>query len=264
MGVRTHLRTEAIVLRRKDHGESDWIVTLFTRDFGKIKGIAKGARRSRRRFANTLDDFCCLNLIFSQRGRGSLVFLESSDIVEHFGEIRLCVEKTALASYLVELLDAFTPEGKPNRELYETLRGFLILLNAGAPMGNLARFYEIRLLAACGYDPALDRCARCGTTMASAPSLVFHAAEGGVLCPACLPAGPPGLPLSQGAAKTLLLAKRLPIPRLVSLSLTPQTARETEEILGVFVNHLLGRELLSLQVLRQIRQFSIDTSRKNK
>jgi DNA repair protein RecO (recombination protein O) len=69
MTARTSHKTEAIVLRRFDYGESDWIVTFYTSDFGKIRGIAKGARRSQKRFANTLELFSCSHILFSGGAR---------------------------------------------------------------------------------------------------------------------------------------------------------------------------------------------------
>ena len=143
---RTALRTEAIVLRTIDYGESDRIVTFCTADFGKIRGIAKGARRSRKRFANAIEPFCCSRILFSRRSPDSLALIEGSDVICHFPSIRADLEKTLSASYLIDLTDQFTLEDKKNEELFSLLLGFLRLLEAVPAREALLRIFEIRLL----------------------------------------------------------------------------------------------------------------------
>jgi DNA repair protein RecO (recombination protein O) len=96
--ARTLQQTEAIVLRVIDYGESDRIVTFCTADFGKIRGIAKGARRSRKRFVNTLEPFSCSRVHFSRRGPDTLALIEGCDVLSHFPGIRADLEKTLAAS----------------------------------------------------------------------------------------------------------------------------------------------------------------------
>jgi len=249
----TH-KTAAIVLRTTSYGESDRIVTFFTSDFGKLKGIAKGAKNSRRRFVNTLDPFSCSQLLFSQQNPDRLAFLESCDMVDHFGDIRSHLEKTVFASYLVELVDAFTLEGKKNAALFELLQDFLGLMNRTETPDSLVRFFEIRLLKLVGYDPVLDRCVDCDQLIDSPGSYRFHPPAGGLKCGACSPAGQAHLTISPGTAKTLLLAKDMPVEKLSRIVLTRQAALESRRVLGRFITHILGKELKSLQVLDQINQ----------
>jgi len=93
----TH-KTAGFVLRSLQYGESDLIVTFYTREFGKIKGIAKGAKRSRKRFANVFEPFSLTQIIFSRRNRDSLAFIDACDILDHFAAIRMDLEKTLTAS----------------------------------------------------------------------------------------------------------------------------------------------------------------------
>src|SRR2546430_13573204 len=101
----------AIVLRARDYSESDRIVTLLTRDFGKLAGIAKGAKASRRRFERKLETFSHVMLYFRRRPHGQLVFItraEAADLAQHVLDDDLA--KIALGSYMLELTDALTTE----------------------------------------------------------------------------------------------------------------------------------------------------------
>ena len=114
MNTRVVHKSPAIVLHGLDYGESDRIVTFYTHDFGKLKGIAKGARRSRKRFSNALEPFSYGNIIFSKKGRGTLALIEGIDIINHHAKIREDLGNTLMSSYLIELIDKFTLEGKKN------------------------------------------------------------------------------------------------------------------------------------------------------
>ena len=254
MNPRTQHRTEAIVLRLLDYGESDRIVTFFTAGYGKVRGIAKGARRSRKRFANVLEPFCFSNLLFSRRGPDSLALIDSSEAISQFPAIRGDLEKTLRASYLIDLTDQFTPDDKKNEPLFKLVRDFLFLLEARPAAESLLRFFEVRLLRLSGYDPVLDRCLVCQKPIGKETSYRFQAADGGLTCNGCRPSGGVGIPVSLGTIRTLLLGREVEIDRLGSILLSPQSADESRKILAQFIRHLLGREVKSLHVLNEIRR----------
>ena len=257
MGGKASYKTAAIVLRTMNYGESDRIVTFFTCDYGKLKGIAKGAKNSRKRFVNTLDPFSHSQLLFSPRGPDALAFLESCDMVNHYGNIRSHLEKTVFASHLVELVDAFTPEGKKNADLFNLLRDFLELMERTETPDSLARFFEIRLLKHMGYDPVLDRCIHCQAPISSAQDYRFHPVAGGIKCGTCSPGDHTPLSVSTGTVRTLLLAKDMPVEKLGRIILSRQAAMESRRLLGHFITHILGKELKSLKVLSQIDQMGL-------
>lgn len=257
MIARTPQRTEAIVLRFFNYGESDRIVTFYTADFGKLKGIAKGAQRSRKRFANALEPFCCLELHFSRRGE-ALALIEGADTLCHFETLRTDLDRGLTAACLIDLTDQFTGEEKPNTALYRLLHDFLGLLDAGAVApASLLRFFELRLLGLSGYEPTLDRCQACHTPVGSGFSYRFSASAGGLLCGGCRPDTPDALPVSLGTIRTLALGRELPPERLGRLLWSPQAALESRRLLERFIRHLLGRDLKSVQVLREIQRLGL-------
>jgi len=255
--ARTPQQTEAIVLRVIDYGESDRIVTFCTADFGKIRGIAKGARRSRKRFVNALEPFSCSRIHFSRRGPESLALIEGCDILSHFPGIRADLEKTLAASYLIDLTDQFTPEDKKNEASFFLLLDFLRLLEGTAMTEALLRFFEIRLLRISGYDPVLDHCLCCKMPIGKQGAYFFDAAKGGLTCNGCRPGSPDAIPVSLGTIRTLLLGREMEIGRLCRLLLSGQSADESRRLLAHFIRHILGRELRSVHVLNEIRRLGI-------
>lgn len=255
--TRTQQQTEAIVLQVIDYGESDRIVTFCTADFGKIRGIAKGARRSRKRFANALEPFSCSRVQFSRRGPDSLALIEGCDVLSHFPGIRADLEKTLAASYLIDLTDQFTPEDKKNEASFLLLHDFLRCLDGTAMTDALLRFFEIRLLRISGYDPVLNHCLCCKTPIGKQAAYRFDAAKGGLTCDVCGPINRDAIPVSLGTIRTLLLGREMEIGRLGRLLLSDQSADESRRLLAHFIRHILGRELKSVHVLNEIRRLGI-------
>ena len=257
MKARIQHRTEAIVLRLFDYGESDRIVTFYTAGFGKLRGIAKGARRSRKRFANALEPFSCSQILFSSRGPDSLALIEASDVICHFPAIRADLEKTLSASYLIDLTDRFTLEDKKNEALFSLLHAFLKMIEAGPFTEAILRFFELRLLRLSGYEPVLDHCLICKMPLEKETTYRFKAADGGLTCIACRPDSPDAIPVSLGTIRTLLLGREMEIDQLGRLLLSDQSADESRQLLAIFIRHILGRELKSVHVLNDIRRLGI-------
>jgi DNA repair protein RecO (recombination protein O) len=257
MNAPTRHKTEAIVLRFLDYGESDRIVTFYTRDYGKIRGIAKGARRSRKRFANALELFCFSQIVFSRKGRDSLALLEESRVYHHFENIRQDLEKTLMSSYLVELTDQFTLEDKKSSELFQLLHDFLEQINNSDCTEALLRFFEVRLLKHVGYQPVLDRCVACQAPVNGDDVYQFHARAGGIRCGACHPSGETALPISPGTVKTLLMGRDIDMAKMNRLLMSDRAAQESRQMLAHFIRHLLGKELKSHLVLNQIRKMGL-------
>ena len=257
MSARKQYGTEAICLRLFDYGESDRIVTFCTTGFGKIRGIAKGAKRSRKRFANSLEPFCLSHILFTRRGPDSLAMIDSSEVISHFPVIRADLDKTLRASYLIDLTDQFLPEDKKSEAVFGLLHAFLRLLEDQPATESLLRFFEIRLLKLAGYDPTLDRCLLCGTPVGTASAHRFFSADGGLTCLSCRPDSAGGVPLSLGTIRTLLLGRDMPVEKLGQIRLSGQSADESRQLLAHFIRHLLGRELKSLHVLNEIRRLGV-------
>jgi DNA repair protein RecO (recombination protein O) len=255
MSTRESHKTTGFVLRTLSYGESDLIVTFYSHDFGKLKGIAKGAKRSKKRFANVFEPFSLTEIIFSRKDRDALAFIESCNVIEHYHTIRQDLEKTLIASYFIDLADHFSPEGKNNEKLFQLLQNFLIMLSQEKASDCAIRFFEMRLLKLTGFEPALDHCIICKTPVTNGNAYYFYASEGGIKCSACAKPQRYEQPISTGTVRTLLLGKDMDIDKIKLIALTDSLAIESRNILIGFITHVLGREVKSLKVMEQVRRF---------
>ncbi len=245
-------KTQAFVLRFLNYGESDRIVTFFTREFGKLRGIAKGARRSRKRFPNAIEPFSHSLLLFSRRSESDLAIIENCDVINHYPIIRSDLSKTMAASYMIDLTDHFTVEGKKGVGIFQLLDDFLKLLERNNGLEETMRFFELNLLRLSGYEPVFERCVICNTPFDKINAACFDMEMGGIRCPLCGRSDQRYMPVSTGTIKTLLMGKKAGTDRMNRLILSENALRESRDILRHFIRHILGKEPKSLQVLDEI------------
>lgn len=245
-------RVRGYVLACRDYGESDRIVTLLTSEKGKFKGIAKGARKSRRRFANAIELFCLSSILVSRRRPEGLHLIEECDVINHYPAIRGDLEKALAASCFCELADLFSAEEKPGPRLFNHLKGFLDLLETGPFSESLLRLFELRLLSLAGYEPALEGCSGCGSPLDRNRGVSFIPEEGGSRCERCHASESAGVSLSPGTVQTLVTGKTIALDKVRRLSFTGQALRESDAMLSRFIRHILGREPRSMRVYRDV------------
>jgi len=149
-------KTGALVLNSFDYGESDRILTFYTLSFGKIRGIAKGARRSKKRFVGNLDPMSRLDLVFFQSDKSELVRVEEAKLADAFPGLKADIDALSAGCYLLELTSEMTREGQVIPQVYNLLAGALKAMEEGAEAGVFTRFFEIRLLSMLGYMPHLE------------------------------------------------------------------------------------------------------------
>lgn len=239
------LETEGIVLRCVDTGESDRILRMLTPVRGRVSAVAKGARRSVRRFSGTLDLFNHLRVQIDMRSRSSLLRLDQARLVHAFPGLRIDLRRFALASYLLELLDRLAPEGgrvRDSQRLFAFACSVLHRIETDRPDPRLRVFVALRALAELGLRPELARCVRCGGSLDASDRVGFHIAEGGPLCGRCAGGVPSLLPLHLGTLRALDQGLRLPLDRLGRLALSPGALAEAERLCQQFERFHLGFE----------------------
>lgn len=177
--------SEAIIMRHRELGESDLVVSFFTPTGGVIKGVAKGARRSKVRFVNCLDHFCLVNLEFNTRGKGDLCFIESGRLIEPYSKMRRDFSAVSVASYAVELAEILFPVGVVAIEMFDLLRNVFLLLEEGGDPRRVRILLEAKVMALGGYAVDFSRCCRCGRLYAGQGRAVFLKDNGGIACLAC-------------------------------------------------------------------------------
>lgn len=197
---------EALTLRHHDFGEADRIVSFFSRRHGKIRAVAKGARKLKSRFAGRLEPFHTVDITYYGREGAQLYKLSSAEISRARTGLSEDLERFSRACYFTEALELGLREGDPNPKAYLAAdAAFNLIEKESRPkeLDWLVRFFDVKFLSHIGYRPELERCVVCRAAAAEGVSAAFDAERGGILCPACRAKGKNLIPLSAGAAKFL-------------------------------------------------------------
>ena len=237
-------QTPAIVLNVRDYGEADLLVTFLTPGQGRVTGLAKYAKKSRRRFAHCLEPLSRVDFFLSSRPGRDLEFLKHGELVRSYLSLRRDLKRLAAAAVLGELAGLLAAPPEATSQIFATLEAALEGLEAGLPPDSLLPGFLLRLLSLGGYGPRLDSCISCGEE--PGPPLYFGIPRGAILCASCHREAPgPLLPLSPGTWKLLRLAQRLPPEKLGRLRFPGQQRDQSLALLKAFLRHHLGRDLKS-------------------
>ncbi|HEX9023946.1 MAG TPA: DNA repair protein RecO [Geobacteraceae bacterium] len=238
-------RCEAVVLGTMDYLEADRIVTLFTLEHGKLKGIARGAKKSVRRFGGSLELFARLSLEIGLKE--GLAQLHGADVVTIFPGIRADLKRIAYAGYACDLVDALLPERMCNHRLYRLLTVYLEHLDKSAASPSDRRFFEINLLNVLGYRPHLEQCGECGAELEGGGWLRSDRAASGLLCSRC---GRGGRAFSGEAA--VHLSRALQTGRFGVIGFSPAELDEAGRLLDAAIAMHVQRPLNGLHFLREM------------
>lgn len=244
-------RVEAIVIRRRDWGEADRLLTLYTRELGKIQAVAKGARKPTSRKAGHIELFTHTRLLIARTR--SIDIITQAETIEAYQALRASLEASTMAHYFAELLDRVTGEAEPDQPAFELLCSALSWLGDPDDPRLVARYYELRLLELAGFRPELHNCPSCDERLGPVDT-VFSPAQGGVLCPRCAQGARNTLALSLPAFKVLRYGQTRNWEQFRRLRLTPQLHAEVERVTHQYLLFVLERNLKSVEFLRQLRR----------
>ena len=251
----------ALVVRGTDWSETSRITTLFTREFGKVRALAKGGRRLKSNFDIAFDLLNVCNVVFLRKAHGGLDLLTEAQTAERFPALRRDLKALYAGYYIAELLADGTQDYDPHPELFdvalEMLRnlGTQPLTQVGSPdaFDSIISF-ELVWLRELGYSPRLDSCSSCGLDAIppGAVRVFFSPLSGGVLCPTCGPAA---------ADRRMLTVAALEILRGLTESLEARGPKpdftavrgELRSLLGQIVSFVLGRRPKMLSYLEETR-----------
>lgn len=238
-------RCEAILLGATDYREADRIVTLFTLEHGKIKGIARGAKRSMRRFGGALEPFARLTVQLALKG--GLARIDGADATTIHPRIRQDLMKIGYAGYACEAADLLLPEGLPNSRLFRLLSAYLDRLDKAPSAPSDRRFFEANLLNVLGYRLPLEECASCGAELATVAGMCHAGPAGTLLCGRC---GRGGRAVSRRTVR--LLQESLRTGRFGTVEFTPDELSEAGSIIDLAITTHVSRPLRSLEFLREV------------
>ncbi|HXG56985.1 MAG TPA: DNA repair protein RecO [Vicinamibacterales bacterium] len=244
--------SEALILRTYKLGEADRIVVFLTRDRGKKRGVAKGARRARSRYSGALEPMTRAGVAYYERELRDLVRINYVEPVmsplSAIGSLGASAAAFGHVGYFAELIDEWAPEAHADERLYRLGSAMVDALAAGAPIDRLARYFEYWLLRLQGVYPAFGACPACGHAMDAA---VMPPREDMYVCRRCAPSGS-GTHLGAEALQFLRASGRTAPEKVDALRLDERASRELETAHRRLLTTHLDKELKSVRVLREM------------
>lgn len=238
---------EGIVIRTTDYGETNKIVTLYTRENGKVAVMARGAKRPKSRFASSAQLFMYGIFVYqSSKGMGTL---NQADIIDSFKEIRSDLRLTVYAAYIAELLDKLTEDKIPSSSLFNLFQQTLVYLNDGVDPEILTRIFEMKMLYIAGAAPLLDRCIHCG---GNRREYVLSLKNAGLLCENCKLEDPHHIQVPQKIIQLLRIFQQIDIKRLGNIRVKKETRKLLKEIISAYYDEFVGVHLKSKRFLDQM------------
>jgi len=246
-------RTRGLVLKRRDFGEADRLLTVLTRDHGKVTLLAKGARKPSSRKAPHVDLFKHVDLLV-HKGR-SFGIVSQADTVSTFASFHQDLERLAAAHYMAELADVLTAEEEEAAAVYDFMLSVLQWLDEGAEPRLVQRYFELHFLDLAGYRPQLYSCLACSQWLQAEVNF-FDPVAGGMFCPRCQQRSTRARRVSVGAQKVLRFLQRSHIDACRRLVLRRSLHDELENLLAEYVRCVMERSPKSSQFIETVRALS--------
>ncbi|MDG5786555.1 DNA repair protein RecO [Evansella sp. AB-P1] len=240
-------KVEGLVIRTNDYGETNKIVTIFTRESGKVALMARGAKRPKSRFASSAQIF--IYSIFVYQRSSGIGTLNQADLIDSFKNIRSDLKLTAHGAYIVELLDRLTEDNERNPYLFELVYQTLVFLNEGIDPDILTRIFETKMLEVAGVSLQLRHCMLCGNPEYP---FVFSMRHSGLLCNQCKYEDSNHINIQDSVIKLLRLFQQIDINRIGNINVKDDTKRQLKDILHHYYDEFVGVRLKSKRFLDQI------------
>ncbi len=246
------VNVEGIVIRQTTYGEGNLIITLYTKELGKVGVMARGAKKPRSRYT-AVSQLFTHGLFNGYQGSG-LISLNQAEIVVSNHEIREDLYATAYGVYFVELLDKITEEKERNPYLYRLLISTFEQLKSGKDKEIIARLYEMKMMALAGYKPQLDRCAHCGATTGE---IRFSVRQGGFICEQCFYLDHESIHVTPGTVKLLRLFQQMNMDQLGNISVKEGTKKQLGQIMKSFMDEYMATTPKSRAFIEQLYKYDM-------
>lgn len=237
-------------MRRHDFGEADRILTLFSREYGKLRVISKGSRKARSKQLGHVELFMQSRFMLA-KGR-NLDIVTQVELIESHQALAADIHRATWAAYIIELLESFTPDEERNLTLYDLLSATLKRIATDDNTLLAARYYEMHLLDIAGYRPQLFYCVVSGDGIENEDQFI-SADEGGLIRPERV-SGYRARPISAGAVKVLRFLQTRPWDVVSQLQLRPELHQELEMAMQYYLQFLLEKGLKSAAFIQRLRR----------
>lgn len=244
-------KSEAIVIKVFPFRSTSLIVTFFTKQFGKVRGLVKGVRQEGERGGAVYELFTNVEIVFYEKTRSDLHLISEAFILEPYNALHARLESISYASYFAELVDEVSEVQDPHEEIF-TLLDFAYCYLAVVPGNRLARLFEIKLLSEVGWLPDFEECLNCKKTHLERG--FFSPRQGSMICLDCAPQFPDARPLNSEPLSVMRYYIHHDLDACLKLGMTKQTETELEAFMNRFLSERLHRPLKSGVFLSKIKQ----------
>jgi DNA repair protein RecO (recombination protein O) len=235
-------KTLAIVLRVIDFSETSCVATLFTRDFGKISGLAKGARRPKSPFDAALDLLAVCRVVFLHKSSETLDLLTEAKLERRFRAATRDLSRLHAGYYAAELMTELTDADDPHPALFDAADALLLGLDGDAQVRRSVLRFEMTALRILGHLPSLDVCVECGERVDSAERAAFGQLVGGVLCERHRGGKRPLVSVRRETLK-MLQCFAAPEASWQTVAVAPRVWGESRGLINQYPPHLVGHRL---------------------
>ncbi len=234
-------KATAIVVRTVDFSETSLVLTLFTRELGKLGALAKGGRRLKGPFDSALDLLALCRIVFLHKSSESLDLLTEAKLLRRFRPPGHNLGPLYAGYYMAELLRELTDEDDPHPELFDLADGTLASLSEGEPPARLVARFELGALRLLGHAPSLVECVECGKPVPRGGRVAFGLSDGGVLCPKHRAGKRHVAAVTPGTLETMKQFADLGNHAWRHLTLDARTLGEIRGVLNQYFAHLMGK-----------------------
>ncbi|MBI1977149.1 MAG: DNA repair protein RecO [Candidatus Omnitrophica bacterium] len=243
-------RDEVFVLKRIPLRETSLVVTVFGREGGKFKVLAKGVRKEKNPLTARFEPFTHLSMVYYEKLKSDVHLVSEAAILNSNAPLRERLDRFTYASYMTELIEVLFGAHDPNPEAFDLLSQALRLLYDTLP-NRVACAFQFKAFEIAGLVPLLNACANCGTT--SLNKTFFSSRQGGVICRSCEHGAGGAIPISKGTVRTLMFFLKSGLEQAVKVELGPQTQGELERIGNRFLAFRLEHPLRSAHFLTELK-----------
>lgn len=240
---------DAVILKSIRAREADRVLTLYTRQAGKIRAMAHGVEKPASKKRGAVQPFSYSRLLL-RRGR-EIDTVSQGEGVEIFPALRQSLDGLARASYIAEMVDAFTVDEDPLSGVFDLLVETFGIL--GRSFDHMAvRAFDIKLMSLLGFRPELDKCVLCGSP--GGERLRFVPRQGGIVCAECFSEPYGGLDISRGSLATLKALLRWDMGRIHQIRPDQRTGAEIDGLMKKFIEYQLEKSIKSTGFLELLEK----------
>ncbi len=248
-----YIKDKAIILSTRDYGEADLLVAFLTRHHGKVAGVAKHARKSKRRFVNSLGTFNLVEIEYGEKAFPSLVFVKKAVLAESFSMLRRDIVKLSCAGLVAEAIKEMVPERMVQPEVFDLLFGTLTEISISKDPVSTSCLSLWRLIVMAGLTPRLDLCLVCKKKISKNGIWYFDPVTGGTVCKDHIDNKKAASSLiSFGIISLLEKARHVEIEKLWRFKFRPEDRDVVLKMLARYVEFHIEKPLKSMNVLSQI------------